>query len=236
MLLEVQKVNKRFGGAVPVHVLKDIELSMERGDFAALVGPSGAGKTTLLNIISTLDSPTSGQVHIDGVDVHDLAEARLNRFRNEHLGFIFQDDLLLPNLSALENVIMPGRIARKPQRQLHKLAEDLLTRVGLADRLHHRPGELSGGQRQRVNLARALTNGPKLLLADEPTARLDSETGEAIVALLVELNEQLGVTILMVTHERDVAERARRIIEFVDGRVDVDRRTDVERKLGFRQS
>jgi ABC-type lipoprotein export system ATPase subunit len=236
MLLEVQKVNKRFGGAVPVHVLKDIDLGMERGDFAALVGPSGAGKTTLLNIISTLDSPTSGQVRIDGVNVHELAEAKLNGFRNEHLGFIFQDDLLLPNLDALENVMMPGRIARKPQRQLQKLAEDLLGRVGLGDRLHHRPGELSGGQRQRVNLARALTNGPKLLLADEPTARLDSETGEAIVELLVELNQQLGVTILMVTHERDVAERARRIVEFLDGRVDVDRRTDVERKLGFRQS
>ncbi len=236
MLLDVQKVNKQFGGAVPVHVLKDVDLQMERGDFAALVGPSGAGKTTLLNLISTLDRPTSGQVMIDEVDVHSLAEKALNRFRNRHLGFIFQDDLLLAHLSALENVMMPGRIARKPLGPLRKMGQDLLGRVGLGDRMHHRPGELSGGQRQRVNLARALMNSPKLLLADEPTARLDSTTGQAIVEQLVELNEQLGVTILMVTHEHDVAEQARRIVEFLDGRVDVDRRTDAERKLGFRNA
>jgi ABC-type lipoprotein export system ATPase subunit len=236
MLLEVDKVNKKFGGAVPVHVLKDVDLQMQRGDFAALVGPSGAGKTTLLNLISTLDRPTSGCIRIDDVDVHDLGEKALNRFRNRHLGFIFQDDLLLPQLDALENVMMPGRIARKPLKPLRTMARDLLDRVGLADRMHHRPGELSGGQRQRVNLARALTNGPKLLLADEPTARLDSSTGQAIVELLVELNEQLGVTILMVTHEHHVAQQARRIVEFLDGRVDVDRRTDAERKLGFRNA
>ncbi len=234
MLLQIEKLNKTFGGAVPVHVLKDIDFQMEAGDFVAMVGPSGAGKTTLLNIISTLDGPTDGQVLIDGVDVHELAEAELNRFRNEHLGFVFQDDLLLAHLDALENVIMPGRIARKPYGELRRRGRHLLERVGLGDRMHHRPGQLSGGQRQRVNLARSLCNQPRLLLADEPTARLDTKTGEGIVNLLVELNEELDVTILMVTHEHEVAHRARRITEFLDGRIDVDRRTDAVKRLGFK--
>jgi putative ABC transport system ATP-binding protein len=225
MLLKIDKLNKRFGGAVPVHVLRDVSLEMDEGEFLALIGPSGAGKTTLLNIISTLDSPTSGRVFMRDLDVHQLDQRRLNRFRNRHLGFIFQDDLLLPHLTALENVMVPARISRQPGEQAKRRAEELLNRVGLNDRLNHLPGQLSGGERQRVNLARALVNQPDLLLADEPTARLDRANGQEIIKLLCELNEQLGVTILMVTHEADAAAAARRIVEFVDGRIVSDRPT-----------
>ena len=153
-----------------------------------------------------------------------MGQKDLNRFRNRNLGFIFQDDLLLPHLTAVENVMLPGRIARHPERQTRRRAEELLDRVGLSDRMTHRPGELSGGQRQRVNLARALVNSPALLLADEPTARLDQATGREIVNLLTELNQQLDVTILMVTHEGEVATRAGRTVRFVDGRIVSDQR------------
>jgi lipoprotein-releasing system ATP-binding protein len=222
MLLEVKNLTKRFGGAPPLVVLRAIDIEVEEREFVALVGPSGAGKTTLLNIVATLDAPSEGTVRISGVDVHRLGQRDLNRFRNRHLGFIFQDDLLLPHLTALENVMLPGRIARLPERQTRRKAQGLLERMGLADRLTHRPGQLSGGQRQRVNLARALINSPALLLADEPTARLDQATGRGIVQLLIELNEQLGVTILMVTHDQGVAASARRRIEFIDGRIATD--------------
>jgi len=222
-LLRVDNVNKRFGGAVSLHVLREINLELRHGEFASLIGPSGSGKTTLLNIIATLDAPTDGEVLILGLNVHNFPEAKLNQFRNRHLGFIFQDDLLLGHLTALENVMMPGRIARTPVAECRAKASELLDRVGLADRMKHLPGQLSGGQRQRVNLARALVNEPELLLADEPTARLDQPTGQEIVDLLIELNEQMGVTILMVTHERDVAAQAKRTIEILDGRIVSDR-------------
>jgi len=226
MLLKVRNLHKQFGGAVPVRVLHDVNFEMAEGEFVGLTGPSGAGKTTLLNIISTLDSPTSGEVLIRELNVHTLAQRELNQFRNRHLGFVFQDDLLLEHLTALENVLAPARISRRPVRQARKWAEGLLDRVGLAERLHHLPGELSGGQRQRVTIARALVNSPDLLLADEPTARLDQENGSAIVELLLELNRQMGVTILMVTHEREVAARVGRIVGFVDGRIVSDRRRE----------
>ena len=224
MLLNAKNVTKRFSGAVAVEVLHDVSLQIDEKELVALMGPSGAGKTTLLNIISTLDEPTEGEVLITGVDVHRLDQRKLNHFRNRNLGFIFQDDLLLPHLTAIENVMLPARIARTPLRKARHRAKELLDRVGLADRIKHRPGELSGGQRQRVNLARALVNRPALLLADEPTARLDQATGAGIVELLVELNDQLGVTILMVTHEQGVAARSRRMIGFLDGRIVVDER------------
>lgn len=223
MLLRVEKLNKRFGGTV--HVLRDVSLEMQEGEFLALIGPGGAGKTTLLNIISTLDSPTSGKVLIRDMDVHRLDQRQLNRFRNRRLGFVFQDDLLLPHLTALENVMVPARISRQGPDQARRQAEGLLRRMGLGDRLNHLPGQLSGGQRQRVNIARALVNQPDLLLADEPTARLDLANGQEIVKLLRELNEQLGVTILMVTHETFAGAAARRTVEFVDGRIVSDRPT-----------
>ena len=227
MLLHVENLVKRFQRypAPPLVVLHGIDLEIGEVEFVALVGPSGAGKTTLLNIISTLDCPSEGTVTISGVDVHRLAQRDLNRFRNRNLGFIFQDDLLLPHLTAIENVMLPGRIARRPDRANRARAGDLLNRVGLADRMTHRPGELSGGQRQRVNLARALVNSPALILADEPTARLAQATGQGIVNLLTELNKQLGVTILMVTHEAEVASSAMRTVRFLDGRIVSDERS-----------
>lgn len=218
-IVSIENVNKRYGGAVPLHVLYDVNLRIAPGEVAALVGPSGAGKTTLLNIISTLDKPTTGRVLIGGLDVHRLDQCHLNNFRNRHLGFVFQDDLLLPHLTALENVMLPARVARMSPAKAKSRARDLLARVGLADRMRHCPGELSGGQRQRVNLARALVNGPSLLLADEPTARLDTATGTEIIRLLIDLNRQLGVTILIVTHEQEMADQAMRIVEFRDGRI-----------------
>jgi len=227
MLLKVDNLHKRFGGAVPTHALRDVSFAMDRGEFVVLVGPSGAGKTTLLNLIATLDSPTSGTVRIGGVDVHRLDGWGLNRFRNRHLGFVFQDDLLLGHLTALENVMLPARIARVGARRARRRAEALLGRVGLTGRMRHLPGQLSGGQRQRVNLARALINEPAVLLADEPTARLDQTTGQGIVQLLVELNRQLGVTILMVTHEHELATKATRIIEFLDGMIVWDSRFEL---------
>jgi len=221
MLLNVDNLYKRFDRypAPPLEVLHGIDLAIDEGEFVALVGPSGAGKTTLLNIVSTLDSPSEGTVTIAGVNVHRLGQKDLNRFRNRNLGFIFQDDLLLGHLTAVENVMLPGRIARQPDHVSRGRAKELLDRVGLGDRITHRPGQLSGGQRQRVNLARALVNSPRLLLADEPTARLDQTTGRGIVQLLTELNEQLDVTILMVTHEGEVASSARRTVRFVDGHI-----------------
>ncbi len=230
MLLKVENLDKHFGGDLPLHILRDIDLELAEREFLALIGPSGAGKTTLLNIISTLDAPTGGRVLIKDVDVHRLDPRALNRFRNRHLGFVFQDDLLLPHLTALENVALPARIARRSTRQASRRAEELLEQVGLGDRMKHKPGQLSGGQRQRVNLARALVNEPALLLADEPTARLDQATSQGIVQLLGELNEQLGVTILMVTHEHELTNRAGRVVEFLDGRIISDRRTDPDRR------
>jgi ABC-type lipoprotein export system ATPase subunit len=224
LLLKTENLGKSYGGAVPLRVLRDVNLRIEHREFVSLIGPSGAGKTTLLNLVSTLDSPSQGRVLIDGVDVHRLPQRRLNEFRNGNLGFIFQDDLLLPHLTALENVMLPARVARMSRRKVRARARDLLACVGLADRASHTPGELSGGQRQRVNIARALVNDPTLLLADEPTARLDQATGRSIIALLVELNRLLRVTILMVTHEREVADRTRRVVELIDGRVVSDRR------------
>ena len=226
MLLEICKLSKAFGGRVPVKVLHEVDLLVDRGEMVALVGPSGAGKTTLLNLISTLDAPTSGNVLLDGVDVHRLGQRQVNRFRNRNLGFIFQDDLLLPHLTALENVMLPARVARTSDAEARRRAVDLLDQVGLGQRMAHRPGELSGGQRQRVTIARALVNDPALLLADEPTARLDQATGQGIVDLLAELNRQLGVTMLIVTHEPSVAGRARRIVEFLDGRIVSDHAVD----------
>ena len=221
-IVSVENVNKRYGGAVPLQVLFDVNLRIAPGEVAALVGPSGAGKTTLLNIVSTLDKPTSGRVLIGGLNIHRLDQCHLNTFRNRHLGFVFQDDLLLPHLTALENVMLPARVARMSGCKAKARAKDLLTRVGLADRMKHCPGELSGGQRQRVNLARSLINAPSLLLADEPTARLDTTTGAEIIRLLIDLNRQLGVTMLIVTHEREVADQTDRVVEFRDGHIVAD--------------
>ncbi len=214
-MIQLEGVKKiYYMGKIEVPALRGIDLTIERGEFVALMGPSGSGKSTFLNIIGLLDAPTSGRILIDGVDVSSLGENERADFRLKKLGFVFQFFSLLMELNALENVALPMIMdERKYDR-----ATSLLETVGIGDRAMHYPSELSGGQQQRVAIARALANEPAILLADEPTANLDTESSNQIVELFRELNEQ-GQTIIMVTHEPDLGERADRIIKLKDGRV-----------------
>ncbi len=221
-LLELQDVTKTYpgpGGALPV--LANLGLVLERGESRAIVGPSGCGKTTLLNIIGTLDRPTSGRVCLEGRDLTTLDERALAEVRNRHLGFVFQMHHLLPQCTVLENVLVPTLATRNevlrdgaPER-----ARRLLERVGLGQRLDHRPGQLSGGERQRVAVVRALINEPRLLLADEPTGALDRASAETLANLLVDLNRELHLTLIVVTHALELARRLQRVMELRDGRL-----------------
>ncbi|MEN3184014.1 MAG: ABC transporter ATP-binding protein [Atribacterota bacterium] len=216
----LERVNKVYGTVVKTQVLFDITLTVPEGQFLALIGPSGSGKTTLLNIIGALDRPTSGEVFIEGKRLNDFGEEELARFRNRFLGYIFQFHYLLPEFTTLENVLIPHWIAGgKRTREVEKRALYLLERVGLGGAAHKRIALLSGGQQQRVAIARALMNAPKLLLADEPTGALDTKTGEQVLELLGDIRKEYGTTMIMVTHNRDVALRADRILELVDGRL-----------------
>jgi len=208
----------------PLEVLQGIDLSIDRGDLAAIVGPSGAGKSTLLHIIGTLDLPTSGQITIQGQDLALLSEQKLAALRNRSIGFVFQFHHLLPEFTALENVQMPGLIQGLSRGETEPRARKLLEETGLGHRATHRPGELSGGEQQRVALARALFLEPPILLADEPTGNLDSATSEAIHDLFFEINESRGTTIIVVTHNPAFAERMPRIVKMRDGKVDQDLR------------
>jgi lipoprotein-releasing system ATP-binding protein len=185
----------------------------------SVVGASGVGKSTLLHLLGTLDVPSKGQMLFDGVNVTDMSPSKLASFRNREIGFVFQFHHLLPEFTALENAMMPGLIARRPRKECRERAEFILARVGLQDRLRHRPGELSGGEQQRVALARALFLSPRLLLGDEPTGNLDSKTGRAMHDLFFELNRELGMTLLLVTHNDELAGRAFRKLRMVDGRI-----------------
>lgn len=217
--IQVQNLYKSFGnGAKKVEVLRGIDLTFYQGERVAIVGASGVGKTTLLHILGTLDRPTSGKVLYGGRDVFVLNEKDLALFRNREIGFVFQFHHLLPEFNALENTMMPCLISGMAKKEASARAEEILTLVGLKDRLSHKPGELSGGEQQRVAVARALVLEPKILLADEPTGNLDSKTGEAVFSLLQELNRIKNVTLIMVTHNPNLASQMPRQILLLDGK------------------
>jgi putative ABC transport system ATP-binding protein len=206
-------------GAGVVHVLRGISMELYRAERVGIIGPSGSGKSTLLGLIGGLDSPTSGQIEIDGEDITRLSEDRLTEVRNEKIGFVFQFFNLVPTLTALENVMLPIEFARKPQFPARKRAADLLTMLGMGDRLHHRPNQLSGGQQQRVAIARALANNPPLLLADEPTGNLDTESGKLVMDALRDLQREIGTTVVIVTHDPAIAGTMDRVLTLIDGRI-----------------
>lgn len=213
-MIEVKDIHRSFG---ELEVLKGVNLEVKKGEVVAIVGKSGAGKTTLLQIIGTLDRPTSGKVVIDGKDVFALKESALAAFRNKHIGFIFQMHQLLPEFTALENVCIPAMIAREKESDYKPRAERLLRELGMEERLGHKPNELSGGERQRVAAARALMMSPDIILADEPTGSLDEKNKKELSELLLHLRKQYGQTILLVTHDKELAQMADRVIEIKDG-------------------
>ena len=218
-LIRVEGLQKSFGnGTKRLEVLKGIDLSFCRNEMVAIVGASGAGKTTFLHILGTLERPTSGKVLYDGKDVFALNERDLARFRNREIGFVFQFHHLLPEFSALENTMMPCLIQGMEKHEAMDRAEAMLNSVGLQARLRHKPGELSGGEQQRVAVARALVLGPKILFADEPTGNLDTNTGETVFELLQDLNRTQGITLVIVTHNKRLADRMQRQIQMVDGK------------------
>ena len=213
-MIEVKNIHKSFGS---LQVLKGVDLTVDKGEIVSIIGKSGAGKTTLLQIIGTLDMPDSGSVVIDGVDVFALKEKELADFRNRHIGFIFQFHQLLPEFTTLENVMMPAMIARMPEKEAEQRAVQLLTELGLAERLTHKPNQLSGGEKQRVAAARAMMMSPDVILADEPSGSLDESNKRELHKLLLQMRKQYGQTIIIVTHDKELAEISDRLIEMKDG-------------------
>ena len=223
-LLLVEGVVKEYGEAVVTRALAGVDLRLDKGEFAALIGPSGSGKSTLLNVIGLLDRPTRGRVVLDGTDTSGLGEASLTKLRARTLGFVFQFHHLLPMFTALENVMLPAwGDEGLPSSMMKERAVELLREVGLEDRMNYRATSLSGGQQQRVAIARALSRRPPLVLADEPTGNLDTESSAEVFALMRRFNRELGTTFLVVTHDPRIADQCDRVIEVVDGRIASDR-------------
>jgi len=208
--------------AVPVHALKNVTLEFKEGEFTAIVGPSGSGKTTFLNVIGGLDKPTEGHVVIDNVDIATMKESQLFDFRLRHIGFVFQAYNLIPVLTAMENVSFIMLLQKQSKREMEKRAKEMLEQVGLSDKLDIRPSQLSGGQQQRVAVARALASKPDFVLADEPTANLDTESAFNLLDIMARLNREENITLIFSTHDQRVIDRARRVITLVDGAVDKD--------------
>ena len=217
-VIEIENIKKIYRmGETEVAALRGVSLQIDQGEMVAIMGPSGSGKSTLMNIIGCLDQPSEGTYRLDGTDVHKMDDDQLAEIRNKKIGFVFQSFNLLPRTSALDQVELPMVYAGTPDRR--KRALDALQQVGLGERVHHRPNELSGGQQQRVAIARALVNKPAIILADEPTGNLDSVSGEEIMRIFQRLNQEEGMTIILVTHEPDIAAHAKRVIHVKDGKI-----------------
>ncbi|MCG2420216.1 ABC transporter ATP-binding protein [Aequorivita sp. F47161] len=228
LLIKIRNITRDFPlGNEVVKVLKGIDLDINRGEYVALMGPSGSGKSTLMNLLGCLDTPTSGSYELNGNDVSNMTDDELAEIRNKEIGFVFQTFNLLPRTTALENVALPMIYAGASKSDRTERAKQVLTDVGLADRMDHKPNQLSGGQRQRVAVGRALVNKPSIILADEPTGNLDSKTSDEIMNLFNEIHKA-GNTVILVTHEEEIAENAHRIIRLRDGMVESDTRKEVE--------
>lgn len=217
MLLELKNIYKNYNqGNMEVPVLKNINLTVEEGEYIAIMGPSGSGKSTLMNIIGCIDTPTSGEYLLDGSVINNYKDKELSEVRNKKIGFVFQNFNLLPRLSAMDNVALPLQYANIGKKQRKEMCKKVIAMVGLEDRTNFKPTQLSGGQKQRVAIARAMVNSPRILLADEPTGALDSKSGKQVMDLFDKLHEE-GVTIIMITHADEIASRAKRVIKIIDG-------------------
>ena len=231
-IIQMSDVWKRYdmGKAGGLTVLKEIELTINKGDFVAITGPSGSGKSTMMNLVGALDIPSHGEIYLDGQNIGKISESSLALLRSKKIGFIFQQFNLIPTLSALQNVMLPMELINVPEKQAKEKATELLNMLGLGDRTHHKPTELSGGQQQRVAIARSLSNDPEVILADEPTGNLDSKTGKFVMNFLGELNTKHKKTIILVTHDLNLVSYAKRVVHIKDGQIEKDSLNEKRRK------